>query len=410
MIALDLQNQKNMKMHSIKDFSFKGKKVLIRVDFNVPMDESGKITDDSRIEASLPTIKYVMEQGGIPILLSHLGRPQGKMDPEYSLSACARSLASMLGLAVKMAPDCIGQKVNMLVAGLKIGDCLLLENLRFYDAEEHPEKDPSFAENLASLGDFYINDAFGSAHRKHSSTYTIVSYFQGRAAPGFLMEKEIAFLGKALLKPQRPFYAMIGGAKISTKIGVIKALSEKVDVLLIGGAMAYTFLKAKGVSIGDSLYEPDLLDKAKSIIDVFEKKGISLKLPIDHIIVSAVIENSPKRVVDNKEGIPPGYRGVDIGPETLKAYINNLNNAKTVFWNGPMGIFEIKEFAEGTRQIADSLSKVNAIKIVGGGDSIAAIRQGGLAHHFTHLSTGGGASLEFIEYGTLPGIEVLAEK
>jgi len=351
-----------------------------------------------------------MEQGGIPILLSHLGRPKGKMSPEYSLSACARSLASMLDLPVKMAPDCIGPKVNTLVAGLKIGDCLLLENLRFYDAEELPEKDPSFAENLASLGSFYINDAFGSAHRKHSSTYTIVSYFQGRAAPGFLMEKEIAFLGKALLKPQRPFYAMIGGAKISTKIGIIKALSEKVDVLLIGGAMAYTFLKAKGVSIGDSLYEPDLLDKAKSIIDVFEKKGISLKLPIDHIIVSEVMENSPKRVVDNKEGIPSGYRGVDIGPETLKAYINDLNNAKTVFWNGPMGIFEIKEFAEGTRQIADSLSKVNAIKIVGGGDSVAAIRQGGLAHHFTHLSTGGGASLEFIEYGTLPGIEVLAEK
>jgi len=392
---------------SISDLSLKGKKVLIRVDFNVPLDETGTITDDSRLEASLPTIKYVLDQGGIPILMSHLGRPKGVAKEEFSLNPCAKRLAVMLSAPVKMAKDCIGPKVESLVKNLKQGECLLLENLRFHIAEEKPQEDPSFAKQLAELGDCYINDAFGTAHRKHSSTYYIVEHFPGKAAAGFLLEKEINFLGEYLLKPRRPFYAIIGGAKVSTKIGVIKSLIGKIDSLLVGGAMAYTFLKAKGVSIGDSLHEPELVDKAKGIMDSFEKAGVQLKLPKDHVIVNDIHEYSSVQVVDNDQGIPKGCFGVDIGPKTIEDYSQELKNASTVLWNGPLGVFEIQRFARGTRAIAEALADVNATKIVGGGDSVAAIRQGNLVHQFTHLSTGGGASLEYIEFGTLPGIEAL---
>ncbi len=396
-----------MTRQSITDLPLKGKKVLIRVDFNVPLDETGKITDDSRIEASIPTIKYILDQGGIPILMSHLGRPKGQTKEEYSLNPCAKRLAIMLSIPVRMAKDCIGPKVESLVKNLREGECLLLENLRFHIAEEKPQEDPSFAEKLAGLGDYYINDAFGTAHRKHSSTYSIVEYFTGKAAAGFLLEKEIDFLGEYLLKPKRPFYAIIGGAKVSTKIGVIKSLIGKIDSLLVGGAMAYTFLKAKGVSVGDSLYEPDLVDKAKGIMESFEKAGVQLKLPVDHVIVNDITENALMHIVDNDQGIPEGYFGVDIGPKTIEVYSNELKNASTVLWNGPLGVFEISKFAKGTKAIANALAGVNATKIVGGGDSVAAIRQGSLVHLFTHLSTGGGASLEYIEFGTLPGIEAL---
>ena len=392
---------------SLKNLDIKDKKVLIRVDFNVPLDKRGNITDDSRIEASLPTIRYVLEKGGYPILMSHLGRPKGKHVPELSLAPCAKRLMTMLGKPVIMAPDCVGDKVKELTSKLKSGETLLLENLRFYAAEEEPASDPSFAKKLAELGDIYVNDAFGTAHRAHASTTIIANYFPGRASAGFLLEKELQFLRDTLLKPRRPFYAIIGGAKISTKLGVLKSLIKKVDVLLIGGAMAYTFLKAKGMAIGNSLYEPDLIDQAKGIMDSYKAAGVTFQLPIDHIIVNKVDKTAAMSVVDNSKGIPPGFIGVDIGPETTQKFIQELKNAATIFWNGPVGMFEIHNFAKGTYALAEALADLKAIKIVGGGDSVAAIKAANLSHRFTHLSTGGGASLEFIEFGTLPGIEAL---
>jgi phosphoglycerate kinase len=392
---------------SLKNLNIKDKKVLIRVDFNVPLDKSGNITDDSRIEASLPTIRYVIEKGGYPILMSHLGRPKGKRVPELSLAPCAKQLMTMLGKPVIMAQDCIGDKIQELTTKLKLGEILLLENLRFYAAEEDPALDPSFAKKLADLGDIYVNDAFGTAHRVHSSTTIVVNYFLGRAAAGFLLEKELKFLGEALLRPRRPFYAIIGGAKVSNKIGVLKSLIKKVDVLLIGGAMAYTFLKAEGIAIGNSLYEADLLDQAKGIMDSYKTAGVGLQLPIDHIVVNKVDRQATINVVDNSKGIPSGFIAVDIGPATVEKYIQELKHAATVFWNGPVGMFEISNFAKGTYALASALADIKAVKIIGGGDSIAAIKSANLSHRFTHLSTGGGASLEFLEFGTLPGIEAL---
>lgn len=392
----------------LKDLPLKGKKVLIRVDFNVPLDQTGTITDDTRIVASSPTIRYVIENGGIPILMSHLGRPKGKHVQSMSLAPCARRLAEILGKPVKMAPDCIGKKVEDLIKTLQPGDSLLLENLRFYPGEEKPQEHPEFVEQLAKLADVYIDDAFGTAHRKHASTYAIVPSFNGNAAPGFLLEKEIEFLGNVMKKPGRPFYAVIGGAKISSKIGVMKALVGKIDSLLIGGAMAYTFLKAKGVEIGKSLIEIDFLDKAKAIMATYQEAGVQLLLPQDHVIVTDV-ENDPyPKIVTNEQGIPGAYMGVDIGPETIKTYTTQLENAKTIFWNGPMGVFENPDYAKGTKALAEAMAKVKGTKIVGGGDSVAAIRSLNLAHQFTHLSTGGGASLEYIENGSLPGIDVLS--
>ncbi len=392
----------------LKELPLKGKKILVRVDFNVPLDQNGKITDDTRIVASLPTIRYILEKGGNPILMSHLGRPKGKKVPEMSLAPCARRLAEMLGKPVIMAPDCVGEKVERIIDRLEPGESVLLENLRFYAGEEKPGEHPDFVSQLAKLGDVYVNDAFGTAHRKHASTFAIVPFFEGRAAPGFLLEKEIEFLGKELKKPKRPFFAIIGGAKISSKIGVIKSLSDKIDSLFIGGAMAYTFLKAKGVAIGDSLFEIDYLDTAKAIMESYEQAGVRILLPVDHVIVTDVEKDQFPRVVDNQSGIPRGYKGVDIGPETIASYSSELENGKTIFWNGPMGVFEHQEFAKGTKAIANAVAKVKGTKIVGGGDSVAAIRLMNLANQFTHLSTGGGASLEYLEYGTLPGIEALS--
>lgn len=389
---------------SLKDCSFKNKKALIRVDFNVPLGADGCVSDDTRIKASLPTIKYILNNGGSVILMSHLGRPKNGVDPDLSLKPCADRLTELLGIQTIFTSDCVGPDVKQAANRLKPGEILVLENLRFHKGEENVKEDPSFAKELASLGDVYVNDAFGTAHRVHASTVEVVKYFAGQAVAGFLMEKEIDCLSKLLLNPDRPFCTMIGGAKISSKIGVLKSLIQKVDTLLIGGAMAYTFLKAQGFSIGDSLCEDGFLQAAKELIEQAKQKKIQLLLPLDHIVVS---EKGDIATVKSEEGIPSGYKGVDIGPLTISTFINSLNKAKTILWNGPLGLFEDERFANGTKLLAESLAMLKATTVIGGGDTIAAVQQAGVAEKMTHLSTGGGATLEFLEFGTLPGIEAL---
>lgn len=395
---------------SLKDLNVKNKKVLMRVDFNVPMDKNGNITDDTRIKASLPSIQYVLNNGGSLILMSHLGRPKDKRVPELSLAPCAKRLSDLIGKPVIMAPDSVGSAVEELAKKLKPGQIILLENLRFHRGEEHPEEDPQFVKQLAKLGDLYVNDAFGTAHRSHASTAEIAEYFPNKAAAGFLMEKEIEFLGNAVLSPKRPFYALIGGAKISTKIGVLTSLLKKVDVLMIGGGMAYTFFKAQGIAIGDSICEDDLLDKARQVIDESRKCGVKLLLPLDNVIADKLDKDANTQIVDSRNGIPAGFQGVDIGPKTIQQYSEELKKAATILWNGPFGVFEIGKFAKGTKAIADTIANVKATTIVGGGDSIAALQDAGVMDNITHVSTGGGASLEYIEFGKLPGIEVLSNK
>lgn len=395
---------------SLKDLDVKGKKILMRVDFNVPLDKMGSIADDTRIRASLPSIEYVLDQGGSLILMSHLGRPKGKKAPEFSLAPCAKCLSELLNQPVEMASDCVGKDVKAQVQGLRPGQVLLLENLRFHKGEEHPDQEPEFAKQLAKLGDAYVDDAFATAHREHASTYTVPKLFPKHAAAGFLMEKEMEFLGQLVLHPQKPFCAIIGGAKISTKIGVLKALLKKVDIILIGGAMTYTFMKAQGYSIGDSLYEAEYLNEAKSILDASRSSGAKLLLPVDHVIAERLEEDSNTRIVDNKQGIPAGFIGVDIGPKTIEEFFTALNKASTIFWNGPMGVFEIAKFSTGTTAIAEMLANSPATTVVGGGDSIAALQNAGVMDQMTHISTGGGASLEFIEFGALPGIEALSDE
>ena len=370
----------------IEDLKIAGKKVLMRVDFNVPLNGEGNVADATRIEASLPSIHYILENGGALILMSHLGRPRNEPNPELSLAPVARALSAYLGLPVTLAPDCVGEKVREKVKALKPGQVLLLENLRFHRAEKHPDEDPLFAKELASYGDLYINDAFGSAHRKHSSTYTITSYFPGRAAAGYLMEKEIRFLSELLTKPQRPFYALLGGAKISTKIGILKSLLKKVDRLLIGGGMAYTFLKAQKTSVGDSLIDEDLIPLAKEILKDY---GDKIVLPVDSICAVECNEYALTQIVKCTEGIPDGYQGFDLGPETIKLFIKILTEAKTILWNGPCGVYEIDRFALGTFSIAHSIALLEATTIVGGGDLIAAIKTAGVTDKITHISTGG---------------------
>lgn len=395
---------------SITDLLIKNQKVLMRVDFNVPLDDQGNITDDTRIQASLPSIKYVLDNGGALILMSHLGRPKDKRVDALSLKPCAKRLSELLGKEVRMAPDCIGSEVEKMVQELKPGQVLLLENLRFHRGEEHPDEDPDFVKKLAKLGDVYVNDAFGTAHRAHASTTSVAYQFPGKAAAGFLLEKEIRFLGETLLNPKRPFYAILGGAKISTKIGVIESLLKKADAVLIGGGMAFTFLKAQGIAIGNSIHEDDFLDKAKELLAKKSKNGSRLLLPLDLVIADQVKEGATVKTIDRAAGIPEGFQGVDIGPKTIEAYSKELQGAATVLWNGPLGVFEVPEFAKGTDAIANVLVRLKATTIVGGGDSIAALQKAGLADRITHLSTGGGASLEYIEFGTLPGIEALSEK
>lgn len=395
---------------TIKDLGIKEKRVLMRVDFNVPLSEEGTVEDDTRIREALPSIEYVMQKGGSLILMSHLGRPEGKRTPKYSLAPCALHLSKLLKKPVRFVEDCIGQEVEKTTSALKPGEIILLENLRFYPAEEDPAKDPTFAQKLAKLGDLYVNDAFGTAHRAHSSTCTIAKFFPNRAAMGFLIEKELAFLEPLLKNPQRPFYAIIGGAKISSKIGVLHSLFSKVDALFIGGGMAFTFFKAQGIPIGDSICEEAQLSTAKELLQQSASKKLPLFLPSDLLIADKVSQDAKTRVIQIKEGIPKGWQGVDMGPETLKTWLTQLEKGKTIFWNGPPGIFEIPPFAKGTEGLARGLAKLDSTRIIGGGDSVSAINQLNLSKNFTHLSTGGGAALEFIEYGKLPGIDSLSDK
>ncbi len=395
---------------TIQDLDLNNKKVLMRVDFNVPLNQDCTIADDTRIKASLKSIKYILDHNGSLILMSHLGRPKGKKESKLSLKPCAKRLSELLGQEVKMAPDSIGKDVEKMAKKLKTKEIMLLENLRYYEAEEKPEKDPSFAEKLSNLADIYINDAFGTAHRKHSSTYTITKYFPNKAAAGFLLEKEINFLGNNIKNPKRPFFAIIGGAKISTKIGVLLNLADKVDALFIGGAMAYTFLKSKGIDVGNSLIELDRLKDAKKVMEKCKKRNIELYLPTDIVIADDFKNNANKKIISSSENIPQNFEGMDIGPDTIKKWSELLKQAKTILWNGPLGVFELETFAVGTNSIAKAIADTSAISIIGGGDSISAINKLGIADKFSHISTGGGASLEYIEFGTLPGIEALSDK
>ena len=392
-----------MNKKTIEDIDIKNKKVLVRCDFNVPQDEEGKITDNRRIVAALPTIKYLIENGAKVILCSHLGRPKGEFKEKYSLKPVAVELSRLLGKEVKLAKDVIGEDAKNLAATLQNGDVMLLENVRFHKEEE--ANDPEFAKQLASLAEVYVNDAFGTAHRAHASTAGVADYLP--AVSGFLIKKELDFMGKALENPERPFVAILGGAKVSDKIGVIENLLEKVDTLIIGGAMAYTFLKSQGVKIGNSLCEEEKLDLAKSLVEKAKSQNVKLMLPVDNVSATSTDENAEIRV---GEGVDDGFAGFDIGPKTIEAYEKELEKAKTVIWNGPLGMFEIERFAKGTNSIAEKLAEIDAITIIGGGDSAAAIEKAGLSSKMSHVSTGGGASLEFLEGKKLPGIECLENK
>lgn len=394
-----------MSKKTVRDIDVKGKKVLVRCDFNVPMDENKNITDNRRIVAALPTIKYLLENNCKVILCSHLGRPKGEVNPKYSLAPVAEELSKLLGKEVKLAKDVVGEDAVNLAANLQEGEVMLLENVRYEAGEE--KNDEELSKKFASLAELYVNDAFGTAHRAHSSTTGVASYLP--AVSGFLIEKELKFLGGALENPERPFVAILGGAKVSDKIGVIDSLIEKVDTLIIGGGMAYTFFKAMGYEVGNSLCELDKLDLAKSLMEKAEAKNVKLMLPVDNRVGKEFSADTESKVVLSTE-IPADWEGLDIGPETVKVYEEELKKAKTVVWNGPLGAFEMPQFAVGTNEIARILSEVEATTIVGGGDSAAAVEKAGLADKFTHISTGGGASLEFLEGKKLPGIEALQDK
>lgn len=390
---------------TIEDIDVNGKRVLVRCDFNVPQDEDGNITDDRRIVAALPTIKYLMEHNAKVILCSHLGRPKGEFNMKYSLKPIAKRLSELLGKEVRMAEDVIGDSAKSIASSLEEGDVMLLENVRFHKEEE--ANDMAFSKALAELADVYVNDAFGTAHRAHASTEGVSKYLP--AVCGYLIQKEINVMGKALNNPVRPFVAILGGKKVSDKINVITNLIDKVDELLIGGGMAYTFFKAKGYEIGKSICEDDKVELAKELMEKAEHKGVKLLLPIDNVVATEFSNDAESKVVASNE-IPEDWEGVDIGPETVKLYADALKNAKTVIWNGPMGVFEFDKFAVGTNEIAKILGGLDAITIIGGGDSAAAIEKGGFAEKMTHISTGGGASLEFLEGKELPGIACLLDK
>ena len=394
-----------MNKKTVKDIDLKGKKVFVRCDFNVPMDENQNITDNARIVGALPTIKYLLEQNCKIILASHLGRPKGEFKPEFSLAPVAKELSKLLGQEVIMAKDVIGEDACEKAANLKEGEILLLENVRFH--KEETDNDPEFCKKLASMAEVYVNDAFGTAHRAHASTTGIASYLP--AVSGFLIEKELQFLGNAVNNPERPFVAILGGAKVSDKIGVIDSLLEKVDTLMIGGGMAYTFFKAQGYEVGNSICEMDKLDLAKEAMEKAEQKGVKLMLPVDTKVGKEFKPDTESKIVSYTE-IPADWEGFDIGPETIKMFEDELRKAKTVVWNGPLGLFEFDQFAIGTNAIAKVLSEIDATTIIGGGDSAAAVKKAGLEDKMTHISTGGGASLEFLEGKKLPGIEALMDK
>jgi phosphoglycerate kinase len=401
---------------TIQDMEVKGKKVLVRVDYNVPLDDKQQVTNDKRIVASFPSLQYLLDRNASIILMSHLGRPKGKVVPSMSLKPVAQRLSELLKRPVIMAPDCVGPSVQKMARALKPGEILLLENLRFHPEEE--KNDLNFAKELASLGDVFVQDAFGTVHRAHASTAGIVQYVKDAGA-GFLVEKELKFLGEALDKPVRPFLAILGGAKVSDKIEVIENLLSKVDSLVIGGAMAYTFLKAQNVETGNSLVEADKVDLAKKLMEKANRKNIKIFIPIDHIVVDKINFAEKKietgAIVKETEGadIPAGFIGVDVGPMTVKRIAPVILEAKTIVWNGPLGVFEIDQFSHGTVEIAKLVAQASekgATSVVGGGDSIAAVKKAGVEKKISHISTGGGASLEFLEGKVLPGIAALPDK
>jgi len=391
---------------SIRDLDLKGKRVFMRVDFNVPLSDAGEITDDTRMRASLPSIELAIKAGARLILASHLGRPKGKPNPKMSLRPVAARLAELLGKPVIFATDCVGPEVEAQAAGLKDGEVMLLENLRFHPEEE--KNDPEFSRRLAALAEVYVNDAFGSAHRAHASTEGITRYLLPCAA-GLLMEKELEYLSKAVEKPARPYVAIVGGAKVSDKIELLQNLMKFADSVLIGGAMAYTFLKAQGVQVGLSKTEDDKLGLARDLMQFAERRTIKLRLPSDHVVAEKVDPGATAEVVKTAN-IPANRLGVDIGPATRAAYAAEIADAETIVWNGPMGVFEIDQFAQGTLEVARAVAASAAVSIVGGGDSVAAIAKAGVESKITHVSTGGGASLEFLSGMTLPGVAALTEK
>ncbi len=394
-----------MNKKTVKDIDLKNKKVLVRCDFNVPMDEEKNITDNTRIVAALPTIKYLIEQNCRIILCSHLGRPKGEVNNKYSLEPVAKELSKLLGQEVLMAKDVIGEDAKKLSENLQPKQVMLLENVRFH--REETDNDENFAKDLASMAEVYVNDAFGTAHRAHASTAGIAKFLP--AVSGFLIEKEINFLGDTLQNPQRPFVAILGGAKVSDKIGVIDSLLEKVDTLIIGGGMSCTFFKAQGYEVGNSICEIDKLDLAREAMQKAKDKGVKLVLPVDTKVGKEFKPDTESKVVKCTE-IPADWEGFDIGTETIKLFAEEIKNAKTVIWNGPLGLFEFEQFAVGTNAIAQLLAQIDATTIIGGGDSAAAVEKAGLADKITHISTGGGASLEFLEGKKLPGIECLLDK
>ena len=394
-----------MNKKAIEDINVKGKRVLVRCDFNVPLNEKGKITNDNRIVAALPTIKYLMEHGARVILCSHLGRPKGEFKPEFSLKPVAARLSELLGREVPLAEDVVGPSAHALAEKLKDGDVMLIENVRFH--AEETKNDPEFSKQLASLAEIYVNDAFGTAHRAHSSTEGVAHYLP--AVAGVLIGKEISIMGDALENPERPFLAIIGGSKVSDKIGVINNLLNKVDVLIIGGGMAYTFQKAMGGRIGNSIHEDDKMELAKELLAKAAYKGVRIVLPVDNEAGNA-FSNDCLHITVHAQEIPDGFEGLDIGPVTREIFAGEIARAKTIIWNGPVGVFEFPTFAAGTRAVAEAVAKNPGVTIIGGGDSAAAITQMGLADKVTHVSTGGGASLEFLEGIELPGIAALNDK
>ncbi len=390
---------------TVRDIDVKGKKVIVRVDFNVPLDENGNITDDKRIVGALPTIKYLVDNNAKTILVSHLGRPKNGFEDKFSMRPTVDRLSKLLGIEVKLAKDVIGEDAVNKAASLKDGEVLMLENVRFH--KEETKNDPEFAKSLSKLAEIYVNDAFGTAHRAHASTAGLADYLP--AVCGFLIEKEITFMGKALENPERPFVAILGGSKVSDKIGVIENLLNKVDSLIIGGGMAYTFLKAKGYEIGGSICEDDKIDLAKELMERAKKENVKLLLPVETVVAKEFKNDTEYKTVASN-AIEKEWSGMDIGAKTIELFAEEIKKAKTIVWNGPMGVFEFPNFATGTKEIAKAVAESKAISIVGGGDSAAAVEQLGYADKITHISTGGGASLEFLEGKVLPGIDVLMDK
>ncbi len=391
---------------TVKDVDVRSRRVLVRVDYNVPLDAQGNVSDDKRITASLPTINYLLEQGARIILCSHLGRPKGEVKKEFSLAPVAKRLKELLpGVNIYFASDCIGEEAERKAAALKDGEILLLENLRFHKEEE--KNDPEFAKKLASLAEIYVNDAFGTVHRAHASTAGVAAYLP--AVAGFLIGKELSIMGGALENPERPFVAILGGAKVADKIGVITNLLNKCDTLLIGGGMAYTFFKAMGYEIGDSLLDAESIDLAKQLMETAKEKGVKLLLPVDTVVAKAFAADAEHMTVASN-AIPAGWQGLDIGEKTRELFAAEIKNAKTVIWNGPMGVFEFPEFAKGTEAVAKACAECGGTTIIGGGDSASAVKKLGYADKMTHISTGGGASLEFLEGKVLPGVAALNDK